>query len=288
MDELRQKRSEAAKKGWTTRRNNAEKTIPRVSLSNAKKKLGLKTNIVEFKPYSGGGHLSEIYSSGMQYCLVTKGWQGCHRFAYCKDFLHDAIWSIVNGKPMKQYGFSFSSDNPKPNMDSLAIAVRNSQDQEFSSKWANSIKMINEIENVLGFKPTALFIDKGEKIAFFVADKAWMLAPQTISMYTLLIRAGMKYEGNGWRTFLENPVDYQRNDASYIDDARKGMLLLIENGFEHCFSGTMEDNYTKIVTLPGGYHELSYVVHELSGIVGFSTQSLDVLVKTHPYIKTNG
>ena len=53
----------------------------------------------------------QIYSTGIEFALVgrqNKQWKQATTFVFCKDFLHDAIWSQLNQQAVRLYGFHYA------------------------------------------------------------------------------------------------------------------------------------------------------------------------------------
>ena len=54
---------------------------------------------------------NQIYSAGVEFALVgrvDKKWKQATTFVFCKDFLHDAVWSAVNKTPIEIYDFRYN------------------------------------------------------------------------------------------------------------------------------------------------------------------------------------
>ncbi len=54
---------------------------------------------------------NQIYDTGMEFALagrVDKKWKQATTFVFCKDFLHDAIWSMVNKRSIHVHDFHYN------------------------------------------------------------------------------------------------------------------------------------------------------------------------------------
>ena len=106
-------RSKAAKKGWETRRLNLRK------LSDIKKEPHIKTW------FGDTNYLEQIYESGLEYAYVNASGEQCHQFAFCKDFLQDAMWATLNKTKTTIYNFKYGyGDNPPLDLEKMRLAVR--------------------------------------------------------------------------------------------------------------------------------------------------------------------
>jgi hypothetical protein len=53
----------------------------------------------------------QIYSTGIEFAFAgrkDRKWKQATTFAYCKDFLHDAVWATLNRKPIHVHGFHYA------------------------------------------------------------------------------------------------------------------------------------------------------------------------------------
>jgi hypothetical protein len=65
------------------------------------------TSVVLGKDY----HTAQIYSTGVEFAMVgrvAKKWKQATTFVYCKDFLHDAVWSMLHKMPVAIYDFTYN------------------------------------------------------------------------------------------------------------------------------------------------------------------------------------
>ena len=216
-----------------------------------------KIEPVTVKWFANPNYLHEIYSSGAAFSLVSDNNEQCHQPVYCKDFLQDAISSQVTAKKVSIYGFKFDPKiNPKISQKKLRILFSNDLDKEFVQKSQQCLNFLHQIEKRLGFQKTKM-IDVANAAAedlvgrttIFEADKNWMLCPQMVSLYTLLMRVGMAHKVNndfqqtvfGVKSGKIPP--YQKNDKTYMAGGLVAFQTIVAFGPKFIFGGTIKSNF---------------------------------------------
>lgn len=191
--------------------------------------------------------MAQIYSSGLEYAWVNAAGEQCHPFAYCKDFLQDAVKEYLNQGSCKIYGFAYDSKiNPPLGVDKTRIAVRFSGRKDLELLCQNSLRFMQAVESDLGFAITELAFgadtNKGQAWVF-ISDPYWMQAPPLVSLYSLLLRVGLNYESGDWREHLKNTSLIGRNDRDYLSSARKIIDKLNKDNIREIFAANQKDNY---------------------------------------------
>lgn len=295
-------RSKAAKKGWVTRRKNREKTILEARrLLLSKKKISKRHLVINKKTGSLKGgtlpetdlstpvitewfdehRMGEIYSTGLQFAFVSADGHQCHPFAYCKDFLQDAIWAELNKCKASVYSFVHEyGTNPPVDLKKTRMATRLQGDTEFRNKCLQTLNFMREIDTAQKFTLTELqfggkYKETSNKVYVFVSDAGWMYSPVMISLYSLFLRVGMTYEGGGWREHFGEAKSYLGTfDKTYTEKVKQALDKIIGQKMESLFADTQAKNYPPSKTkglLPGMHHN--------SGIVSYATNTLGVEVK---------
>ena len=147
--------------------------------------------------------LYQIPKEGMEFAFVSEDFQQIHQLVWCKDFLQDAIWGHLNQKKVSIYGFTYDPETMPPLfMDKTRLLITNWKDQNFNHKLLNNcLPFLNAFEKKLKMQRTIVF--KCQKtptrygksgVWMLEGSKRWMKSPPMISLYTLLIRAGMIHE----------------------------------------------------------------------------------------------
>lgn len=224
--------------------------------------------------------MAQIYSKGLEFAFFNEENTQCHPFAYCKDFLQDAIWAQLNKSSASIYGFSYKhGTNPPLDLKQTRMGVRNKGDTEFAAKCTKAHTFIKEMEADLGFtlsECASLGMFQGGKDEVFVysSDQKWMHSPVLISLYTLALRVGMTYEGGGWRGHFEGAKSYLgSNDKGYTASAKKALDKIIGKDIAEVFAPKVEDNYPEDCNVSG--------MHNNSGIVSFANGNVNEKVKSN-------
>lgn len=221
--------------------------------------------------------MAQIYSQGVEFAFFNENKEQCHPFAFCKDFLQDAVWAMLNKKKSSIYSFSYEYGvNPPLDMEKTRLGVRNKGDDDFKKKCKKARLFLRELEAELQFEPSTLVCygnyKEGKNPVFvFHGDRRWMFSPPMISLYSLAIRVGMTYEKGPWRKHFESAKEYiGRNDDGYTNRAKAALDKLIGKKPEEVFAKTIEDNYPSDCPI--------YVMHDQSGIIKFAEGSVSTQV----------
>jgi hypothetical protein len=155
--------------------------------------------------YKGEGGLSEIYQQvGMYFALMSaprNGSKQCHQFFKCRDFLQDAVRAHLVKGTVSIYGFSHKyGTNPPVDMARTRLLVTDKESTaKDKAKWRKYMKraleMIHIYEDLAGVSKSKLyFVGEGRypNTWLFNGPAMWMKSPFLISMYSFLIRLGVK------------------------------------------------------------------------------------------------
>lgn len=225
--------------------------------------------------------MAQIYSTGLEFAFVSLEGKQCHAFAYCKDFLQDAVWATLNKSSVGIYGFSYvHGKNPPVDMDNMRLGVRvkGTPKEDMETMCRKALTFLQEVDAGQGFSPSELLLGgqrKGEKSKtfVFVSDPAWLHSPPMVSLYSLLVRVGMTYEGGGWRAHFDNAKKYiGKNDKTYIKSAQKGVNKIIGKDPTKIFAKEIKDNYPTGVSVSS--------MHNSSGIVAYAKGSVEAKIKS--------
>lgn len=201
----------------------------------------------------------QIYDKGLEYALVSDDYKQCHHFVWCKDFLHDVVYSTVNKKSFELYKFYYCPIIfPNPSFEKTRIMLTNSRDKNFSSKIPNVLDFINQIETALKMKkttvrecdcPWAIYEKAG--IFLFEGSNRWIKAPSMLSLYTLLLRVGFvhKKEQDFTKTIKEviskKITPYQRRDSQWLKCSEPALNAILKIGDLNLFKKDIKANYPK-------------------------------------------
>jgi hypothetical protein len=274
------------KEATTVRRIAEKKAAAKKKLSTAKKKPLKKVDKAPaIKKFFADKRMCQIYSSGLEFAFVSAEGEQCHSFAYCKDFLQDAVWAQLRKKSTSIFGFMYEyGKNPPIDITNCRLAVRLRKSTDLKEKCTASLNFLREIDSEmqkanpeLDFSSTQLsfggkYEGEGDDTWVFCGGSAWLHNPILISFYSLLIRMGMTYKGGGWRSHFEAGELIGRNDRSYATSVLKRLDKITNEAVSSLFAKEMIDNYPDTPMLPAG-------MHGKSGIVSFSNDTINPAVK---------
>lgn len=221
---------------------------------------------IEISKWSHNGHLSQIYSAGVEFAFASADNRQCHQFVFCKDFLHDAVWAMVNQKPVSIFGFSYApGTNPSLDMSRTRLIIAHARrSSSFNTELEGVEDLLNQAEIALKLKRTRIFPitglgDKYEDSAgLLVGSGMWLTASPLVSLYSLLARVGLVHSpGTDFMMTLEsvaenvvNPIG--KNDTGYLKQAMPVIKKIFKHGYRKFFFIDPVKNYP--ASLGSGIH----------------------------------
>ena len=204
----------------------------------------------------------------MEYAFISDDLKQCHNFVYCKDYLQDAIYSSINDKAIKIYGFSYDRKKPLPK-EKTRIAIGDKK-KDLTGLIPNMVGFLNQFSEKISLdKNTATAVEPPKEFSkgVFVieGDPTWMISPPMISLYSLLIRVGLSAPEGDFMDIIKKTIEgaikpYQENDKRYLQSAMPGIDRILKHGYRKIFYVKAKDNYPD--TLAVG------TIHGVCGIVG--------------------
>lgn len=208
-------------------------------------------------------NLNEIYQpSNMRFSFVNiinnKLYQ-CHQWVKCRDYLHDVIRSTLTDKDSNIYGFIFTKNDIKPDLNNIRLLV--AQPEQPTSKWfelrrtlTRSLKYIHHFESIINEGYSKIEKVKGiegtKHVWMFTGPKFWLSTPYFVSLYTFLIRLGTKNITKKINTenIFEGLPDTLSHDDNYLKKIKNYVLKLIEHRYdiENYKDGFAESYYTNL------------------------------------------
>jgi hypothetical protein len=235
-------------------------------------------------PFPQKQNLNEIYSSGMQYAMVSRVGELCTPFIHCRDYINEAIWATLHQKPASIYGFTYNPKTMPPiDLENIRLLLVNSQDKSLIEKANNVIEFINQFEKHLHLDLSVAEVvtdgipNKYNGGLLIVGSGRWQEAPPLLSMYTLLLRVGFTHKiGDSWENTINNILNgsvapYQKNDKNYLVSAKKAIDDIMKIGYRPFFYVEPKKNYPENIDIG--------TLHNSSGIVGFSSGQTKGIVK---------
>ena len=238
----------------------------------AKKKNKINVKFLEREDANVVFH--EIYSSSnvTEFCMLDEDYKAIHPQIRCKDYLQDLFW-VVRQKELKSgvvYGFNAFSflKYPLIDRDIYRVGIRfRTEGQVFETvedKHLHSMRsVLNQLEDILEFPTSNVFVDESEKIIVCEFDKEWVKYPYLLSLYLLLIRILSREKVEVLQKIkdikkylLEYPAKHSGNDAMNL---KKGSFIL-NKIFEKEFPEQPWDFYKNL-----------YDIHDNSGIATYSS-----------------
>lgn len=126
----------------------------------------------------------------------------CHQWVKCRDFLHDAIRTMLTGKTSSIYSFTFEKNkNPDISMDKIRFLISKkdvTNATKFRPVLTRALKLINHFESLAGQDHSTLKkVEEDKKAGYahvwlFEGPQFWLSAPYLVSLYTFLLRLGDK------------------------------------------------------------------------------------------------
>lgn len=219
-------------------------------------------------------HISQIYSSGLEFAFATKTEQ-CTDFVFCKDFLHDCVYAKLHGKKINPYSFNYDPKKNPIDLDNAYLLVTNSSDPKMKEKIDNCQDFLNQIEKKLRLFRTRILKCRNAPVSYkkcgvymFYGSKMWLNSPPMLSLYSLFIRVGFCHtKGEDFMQTIEKvrsgkKAPYQTSDASFLNNAKEGIDRILKLGYRKFFYKDIAKNYPADVDIS--------TLHNYFGIVGFS------------------
>jgi len=172
---------------------------------------------------------------GWAYQFLNDNYEGIHLGVCCKDFLQDIVWSELTKKSMSIY-----------NQDSSYLGILDKQEllkiciypyllngialpviDNINELAENLQGFLNEIEVLKGYDLSVVYSLDNKIIIEF--SKEWISKPLIFSLFTLLCRFGIYYDGKLTEYFEKV---FSRNDVPYLD---KNDLYTIQNNLNYVY-----------------------------------------------------
>jgi len=252
------------------------------------KEIALK----DVKWHTKTNKICQIPKEGLEFAMLSPKYEQLNQLVWCKDFMHDMIWSYLNNQPIDIYGFKYDPRlSPTPSLKKLRLLITNYKDQDFGNKLIkNVLPLIHSVEDRLKMPRTVLEKCKTTPTTYMKsgvwilnASCRWLKATPMISFYTLLVRIGFVHqpEDNLEMTLIkvkEGKVKtyYDNNcrDKEMIEKALPGIYKLMKYSDKKIFQSNIRENYPSHFLDGDNSVALSiFTVHDKCGVVGFSIGS---------------
>jgi hypothetical protein len=230
--------------------------------------------------YTSNKRLNQAITSGLEYALVNPDGTQITPFAFCKDYLQDAIQAKIINKKRSIYGFSY---DPKVNypisLKSTDLLISNSKDFDFETRIPNCLDFIHQAEKILKIKKTCVFKCEDPplkylrpNVFYLKGSNRWIKSAPMLSMYTLFIRIGLGHlPGDSLHDTMNKIISkqqaaYQPIDSFRLSKSIEGINYIFNKGDLNVFGKSIKDNYPEKIKVS--------MMHNKFGIANFMNKSL--------------
>lgn len=222
---------------------------------------------------SAHGSFAEAYSTGTEFCLLTKDNEAIHSFTYCKDFISDIYWGAKFNKPVSIYRFSYDPTKLKPSSSPAKLLIRDKKLDKLPKRAINCQALLNLFERSLGMEQYSICYALEDHKCVYIESPCpdWVGCLPMVSLWTLIARVGFNTYDHEAETadapllhILKNMLEQDSMKTSAARDAGR-IKTVIE------FLGKMEKGKYKETFEPYGYKSFKdssvSAVHNSSGII---------------------
>jgi len=251
--------------------------------------MSLHKKKIKWRTISPTEKILQIYAKGIEYAFISDDNQQCHSFVWCKDFLHDIVYSCINKRPFEIYKFRYNPNlDPNPSLKKTKILITNPKDKKFENKVPDCLDFLNQVESRLDIKSTIVRKcqnpPEGYKSGVFLLEgsKRWINSPPMLSLYSLFIRIGFSHTfGESFLSTIDKIKlgvlkPYQKFDKKWLIESGSALEKILRLGDRKIFYRDIQSNYPENMVID--------TVHNRLGILGLScdiankSQGLPVLV----------
>lgn len=225
---------------------------------------------------NGEQKLAQAFSSGLEFAFISADGQQCTTFAFCKDFLQDAIQAYCVQKKRNIYGFEYDPETHPPIcLEKTRLAIANSEDDYLDEKIPALVDFIHQIEKKLAISKTVVKQCSNSPLKYIrggvwilEGSARWLRSPPMISMYTLLIRLGIGHPvGQSYEKTIADISNgrtkaYQDIDRLRLKSALPAIDRIMKHGDRKLFYNKIELNYPKRIR--------TNTMHNCLGIIGYA------------------
>lgn len=114
----------------------------------------------------------------------------CHQFVHCRDFMHDVLIGAEDNREMQVYGFTYSTDDPRPDPENASILLR-FPDGSYLKNFQDNFSILKGIEEFLQWGSSyAEIVDyPGERpVVWVVSDVRWQSTAISFSLWTYILK----------------------------------------------------------------------------------------------------
>ena len=246
----------------------------------------------EVKWHPKTNKICQIPKEGLEFAMLSNGYEQLNQLVWCKDFMQDLIWSYVNNQVIDIYGFHYDPRNSaSPSIKRLKLLVTNYKDANFGDKIKNNVlPLLHSVEDRLKMSKTILEKCKTapatyKKAGVWILDssKRWLKSPPMLSFFTLLVRIGLVHNSTDSleetlkkieEGKIQSYYDAKNRDKEMISKATSGIKDILKYSDRKIFPSKIQLNYSsKYIdnVSDGSFSKMTvYNIHDRCGLVGFS------------------
>lgn len=236
----------------------------------------------------------QLYSKGLEYCLLSDNYAQCHQLVWCKDYLHDVLYATINHVPIKIFNFYFDpKKNYIPSIKKIKLCIADNKSKYLYQKIDNCINFLNKIEQKLKMKKSKYFLCKNipknyenGSVIVVEGDKRWLSSPPMLSLYSMLVRIGFchnksnSFQATFKKIVMKKLTLYQPKDLYNLKSSLDGIKIIIQHSDQNIFFKNWKYNYPIEIDI--------LRVHNYLGISNFSTKfGMDIINDWYKNINKN-
>lgn len=190
--------------------------------------------------------LNEGRNSGMGFAFLKKEsenvFKTVHPLSPCKDYLNDVVFSENTGIPTTKYGLSYEKqDIYDGELFYLAIKIVSAKENQYfysKNSLEDKILLLNNhkhIQILLNyFESNLLFttfstVEKAKDDYFLLSSPInWCISSYTISLFSLLVRLSLVYDGKEDVLSFLNNYSYNKQDTDFIKACLPKIMKILE------------------------------------------------------------
>lgn len=239
---------------------------------------------IEIKLKPKTDDLVQTPSRGIEYAFLSANNNQVNDFAYCRDYLQDIVYANVKNRDFSMYGLKYTpKEDNRISLDKCQILTRyKSRYEQFKKELGyyienNILPFIHGIEELLRIPLTKVYQCKAQGVKYdiylFEGHKRWIQAPPMVSLYALLIRIGLTYDGKvSAQEFIQRLANPESKSSAFPASQDKNILrnsrtilsiLLRPYGDLSLFYHDIEKNYAHIKAIS--------TMHNCLGLASFAS-----------------
>lgn len=172
----------------------------------------------------------QAYSCGLRYQFLDNKLTGIHSPVFCRDYLQLVVWSEITGRSTNHLGFYYCGGPmqlPKKRFKMGLDYIMANKNIAFRPEQMNMMKLIlHYFEDSMGIERSSFKLKNNNDFILVESSTRWIQRPYLTSLYTLLLRYALKYDGETMDEFILNPRGLYA-DSHYFRKASAVIKLIL-------------------------------------------------------------